>query len=201
MRRLIFALTAAASMTLGAAPSGAQSQDDPYIWLEEVSSPKAMEWVNAHNAATTTALEADPRYKTYYGEALEIAQAKDRVPTGSFLGGKIYNFWQDADHVRGIWRRTSLESYESGNPAWETVLDLDALAKVENANWVWKGAQCARPLERRCLINLSDGGEDAVTVREFDLVTGKFLPKGFVLPKGKQDATWVDENTLLISRE
>ena len=55
--------------------------------------------------------------------------------------------------------------------------------------------------ERRCLISLSDGGEDAVTVREFDLVTGKFVPDAFVLPKGKQDATWVDENTLLISRE
>ncbi|MGN6850716.1 MAG: prolyl oligopeptidase family serine peptidase, partial [Sphingomicrobium sp.] len=113
---------------------------------------------------------------------------------------QIYNFWQDADHVRGIWRRTSLASYSTGKPEWETVLDLDALAAEEKANWVWKGAQCARPLERRCLINLSDGGEDAVTIREFDLKTKGFVKGGFVLPKGKQDASWQDENTLLVSR-
>src|SRR5205085_596260 len=118
-----------------------------------------------------------------------------------FRHGQIYNFWQDADHVRGILRRTTLASYASGKPKWTTVLDIDALAKAENANWVYKGSQCARPAERRCLINLSDGGEDAFTVREFDLATGKFVPNGFVLPKGKQDANWVDENNLLVSRE
>jgi prolyl oligopeptidase len=188
-------------MTIAAAPSGAQIQDDPYIWLEDVSSPKSMAWVDQHNARTTSQLEADPRYKQYYDEALAIAEAKDRVPTGSFLGGQIYNFWQDADHVRGIWRRTSLASYSTGKPDWETVLDLDALATKEKANWVWKGAQCSRPLERRCLINLSDGGEDAVTVREFDLKTKSFVKGGFLLPKGKQDVAWENENSLLVSRE
>ncbi len=189
---------------IGSASASAQqspTRDDPYIWLEDVSGQRSMDWVNSHNAKTQAVLESDPRYQQYYDEALAIAQAKDRIPYGAFHGGKIYNFWQDADHVRGVWRRTSLQSYQSGNPDWQTVLDLDSLAKTERANWVWKGAQCALPMERRCLINLSDGGEDAVTVREFDLVTGKFVPNGFVLPKGKQDATWVDENTLLISRE
>ena len=201
MRRLPFALTVAASMIAAAAPSGAQTQDDPYIWLEDVSSPKAMEWVNAHNERTTSALEADPRYQRYYSEALDIAQAKDRIPSGNFIGGQIYNFWQDADHVRGILRRTSLASYSTGKPDWETVLDLDALAAKEKANWVWKGAQGARPLERRCLISLSDGGEDAVTVREFDLKTKSFVKGGFLLPKGKQDVSWENENSILVSRE
>jgi prolyl oligopeptidase len=201
MRRVFFALTIAASMLAGAAPSGAQGQDDPYIWLEEVSSPRAMAWVDAHNARTTAQLEADARYQRLYQQALDIAQAKDRIPVGSFLGGQIYNFWQDADHVRGIWRRTSLASYSTGNPQWETVLDLDALAAAEKANWVWKGAQCARPLERRCVISLSDGGEDAVTVREFDLKTKSFVKGGFVLPKGKQDVSWENENSLLVARE
>jgi len=190
-------------MTIGSAANAQQAApaDDPYIWLEDVSGQRSMDWVNSHNARTQAVLEADPRYQQFYREALDIAQAKDRIPYGSFLGGQIYNFWQDADHVRGIWRRTSLASYASGKPEWETVLDLDALAAAEKANWVWKGAQCSRPLERRCLVNLSDGGEDAVTVREFDLAAKSFVKGGFLLPKGKQNASWQDQNTLLVSRE
>ena len=190
-------------MTIGSAANAQQAApaDDPYIWLEDVSGQRSMGWVNSHNARTQAVLEADPRYQRFYREALDIAQAKDRIPYGSFLGGQIYNFWQDADHVRGIWRRTSLASYASGKPEWETVLDLDALAAAEKANWVWKGAQCSRPLERRCLVNLSDGGEDAVTVREFDLAAKSFVKGGFLLPKGKQNASWQDQNTLLVSRE
>ena len=179
----------------------AQSVEDPYLWLEEWTTPRAMAWVESHNAKTTTELEADPRYAAYFAEALTLAQAKDRLPGGNFIGGKIYNFWQDADHVRGLWRRTSAASFATPTPAWETVIDLDKLAADEKANWVWKGASCARPAERRCLVELSDGGEDAVTVREFDLVTGTFVPGGFTLPKGKQEVSWESENSLLVSRE
>jgi len=200
MRRILLGLTIAAAAA-GLNGVQAATNDDPYLWLEEVSSPKALGWVEAHNARSTSVLEADPRYKRYYDQALAIAEAKDRIPTGSFIGGRIYNFWQDSDHVRGIWRRATLESYASGKPEWETVLDLDALAAAEKANWVWKGAQCARPLERRCLINLSDGGEDAVTIREFDLKARSFVKGGFTLPKGKQRVDWLNENTLLVARE
>jgi prolyl oligopeptidase len=200
MRKILAFLMIAAA---AAGPGGvkAATSDDPYLWLEDVSSPKALEWVEAHNAKSTAVLEADPRYQRFYAQALDIAQAKDRIPAGSFIGGEVYNFWQDSDHVRGIWRRSTLESYSTGKPEWETVLDLDALATLEKANWVWKGAQCARPLERRCLINLSDAGEDAVTIREFDLKTKSFVKGGFVLPKGKQRVDWENENTLLVSRE
>ena len=124
--KVVLSLVAA---VLGATAAMAQAvSDDPYIWLEEVSSPKAMDWVNAHNAKSTAILEADPRYPAYYKEALEIFQAEDRIPYGSFTHGAIYNFWQDADHVRGILRKTSLQSYSSGKPDWTTVLDIDALA-------------------------------------------------------------------------
>jgi prolyl oligopeptidase len=198
---LVLAMVTAAAFGMSGAAAQRPAINDPYLWLEDVSSPKAMAWVDAHNARSTAILQNDPRYQEYYNEALALAQAQDRIPYGSFIAGKIYNFWQDADHVRGIWRRTSVESYASGHPDWETVLDLDALASAEKANWVWKGADCARPLERRCLINLSDGGEDKVTVREFDLGTKGFVKGGFVLPKGKQRASWENENTLLVSRE
>ena len=198
-RTLVIAMIAAAAAGLGGVK--AATSDDPYLWLEDVSSPRALQWVEAHNAKSTAILEADPRYQRYYSQALDIAQAKDRIPVGSFIGGQVYNFWQDADHVRGIWRRATPESYATGNPQWETVLDVDALATAEKANWVWKGAQCARPAERRCLINLSDGGEDAVTIREFDLPSKSFVKGGFVLPKGKQRVDWENENTLLVARE
>jgi prolyl oligopeptidase len=190
-------------MTIGSAANAQQAAtaDDPYIWLEDVYGQRPMDWVHSHNAKSQAVLEADPRYQQYYQEALDIAQAQDRIPYGFFLHGDIYNFWQDADHVRGILRRTTRASYESGHPQWTTVLDIDALAKAENANWVYKGLQCARPAERRCLISLSDGGEDAVIIREFDVGTGKFVPNGFTLPKGKHRVAWVDENTLLISSE
>jgi prolyl oligopeptidase len=195
---LAAAVLAGAMMT----PAYAQSDsDDPYIWLEDVSGQRAMDWVNAHNAKSQAVLEADRRYPQYYGEALTIAQASDRIPFGRFLNGQVYNFWQDSDHVRGIFRRTSLAGYEAQQPAWETVIDLDALAASEKANWVYKGVTCARPAERRCLIALSDGGEDAVTVREFELPSGGFVDGGFILPKGKQTAAWEDENTLLVARE
>src|SRR3954471_6297331 len=201
MRLLTLSVAAAALAGTAIAARAQAPADDPYIWLEEVSSPRAMDWVNAHNAKAQAVLEADPRYQPYYNEALAIAQAKDRIPFGRFLHGQVYNFWQDADHVRGVFRRTSLAGYQAADPAWETVLDLDALSASEKANWVYKGLQCARPAERRCLISLSDGGEDAVIVREFDLVTGKFIPTGFTLPKGKHRVAWLDENTLLISSE
>jgi prolyl oligopeptidase len=200
MRKVLVGIMIAAA-TAGLGGAKAATTDDPYLWLEEFSSPKALEWVEAQNAKSTAVLEADPRYQRFYAQSLDIAQAKDRIPVGAFLGGQIYNFWQDSDHVRGIWRRASLASYTSGKPEWETVLDLDALAASEKANWVWKGASCARPAERRCLIHLSDGGEDAVTVREFDLPSKSFVKRGFVLPKGKQRVAWENENTLLISRE
>ena len=167
--------------------------NDPYLWLEDVSGPKAMAWVDSHNARSKAILEADPRYQQYYNEALEIAQAKDRIPYASFRGGQVYNFWQDADHVRGIWRRASLESYASGSPQWETVLDLDALSTAEKANWVWKGAQCARPLEQRCLISLSDGGGQGLPPAQ---------PLGDVRIAGTAELPWLplarDQDAVLI---
>ncbi len=174
---------------------------DPYVWLEDVDSPRAMAWVRAENARTLAVLEKDPRYGTLYAEALQIAQAKDRIPEPNILHGQIYNFWQDADHVRGIWRRTDLQGYRASEPPWTTVLDLDAVATQQKQNWFFAGNSCSEPREERCLVELSDGGEDAVTVREFDLGNGAFESEGFLLPKGKQRAAWEDENTILVSRE
>lgn len=174
---------------------------DPNLWLEDKNGARAMAWVRAENAKTLPVLQSDPHYAKLYADALAVAQAKGRIAAPSFIGSDIYNFWQDEQHVRGIWRRTSPADYASANPHWTTVLDLDALSKADNANWVWEGANCNWPQQRRCLISLSDGGEDAVTVREFDLGTKAFVPGGFMLPRGKQEVSWENANTLLVSRE
>jgi len=185
-----------------AAPAGMHAQSgDPYLWLEQVDSPRAMSWVHAENAKTVGTLEKDPRYPQLYRDALAIAEAKDRIPEPQFLDGGIFNFWQDSEHVRGIWRRTTLQSYRSATPDWTTVLDLDALAKAEKANWFLKDVTCVEPSQRHCMLSLSDGGEDVVTIREFDISSRTFVPRGFKLPRGKQRVAWMDDNTLLVSRE
>ena len=202
LRRIVAPLLAAALVVPAArAQSGSGGADDPFLWLEELHGERAMSWVRAENAKTTAVLERDPRFAGLYQQALAIAEARDRIPMPRLIGGQVYNFWQDAEHVRGIWRRTSVASYRSATPEWTTVLDLDQVAKDEKANWVWKGADCARPRERRCLVFLSDGGEDAVTVRELDLASRRFVDGGFLLPKGKQDVAWLSEDTLLVARE
>ena len=197
-------IIAAASVPCASAQSQTApnaSSNDPFLWLEQVSSPRSMAWVHAENAKTVAVLEHDPHYASLYADAVKIAENRDRIPTPSIIGGQIYNFWQDAQHVHGIWRRTTLASYHTASPAWTTVLDLDALSKTEHANWFWKGENCAEPAEKRCMVQLSDGGEDAVTVREIDLPSASFVKDGFVLPHGKQRVAWEDPNTLLVSRE
>ncbi|MEM9966159.1 MAG: prolyl oligopeptidase family serine peptidase [Asticcacaulis sp.] len=175
---------------------------DPRQFLEEVESEAALDWVRARNERSLNHLRADPRFAENEAEMLKIVEATDRIPAPSFAkGGKIDNFWQDKDHVRGIWRRTTWDSYVSDSPEWETLLDFDALAKAEDKNWVYKGSDCLPPENTRCLINLSDGGKDAITVREYDLTTKSFVEGGFHLPEGKQLVTWKDADTLYVARE
>src|ERR1044072_4894754 len=199
MRPLLLAALLASAVSV---PSFAQTAaEDPYLWLEDVSSPKAMEWVEAHNAASTKKLEADPHYQTLYDEALAIAGAKDRIPAPRFLHGAIYNFWQDPDHLRGYLRMTSLADYRTPAPNWTTVLDIDALGKAEGKSWVLKGLNCLDPEQQRCLVSLSDGGEDAVEVREFDLETNTFVAGGFHLPRGKHRIDWENKDHLLVATD
>ncbi|MDF0584703.1 prolyl oligopeptidase family serine peptidase [Bradyrhizobium yuanmingense] len=175
--------------------------DDPFRWLEEIDGPGALAWVRAENEKTLGVLQSDPRYRPFYEQALSILQAKDRIADVPFEGGGLEQFWRDQNQVRGVWRRTMRESDRSQDPKWETILDVDALAAAENRNWVFEGANCLPPEERHCLISLSDGGKDAVSIREFDLVAKTFVADGFYLPEGKQDVSWVDGDTLLVARD
>jgi prolyl oligopeptidase len=188
-------------MTIAITGAAAAAEDDPHLWLEDWTGPKAMAWVEAENARTLKRLESDPRYQSYYQQALAIASTKDRIPMPGLRAGRVFNLWRDADHPQGIWRYTSVDDYDSAAPKWTTLLDLDALSKAEGRKWVWKGATCLDPDERLCLINLSDGGEDAVVLREFDLETGRFVEGGFVFPTAKQSDAWLDADTVLLARD
>ena len=203
MKALLCALA-----VLALAPSLARAQapkavgaTDPFAWLEAIDAPRAMAWVEGQNARSAKRLEGDPRYETFHAEARAIFTAEDRIATPHFRAGGLDNFWQDATHVHGVWRHTSLASYRTASPQWETLLDLDALSKTEGKNWIWKGADCLKPAQSLCLVHLSDGGSDAVEDREFDTTAKAFVTGGFAFPNGKQIVRWIDHDTLIASRE
>ena len=184
-----------------ASPVGLASDEDPYLWLEEVENKKALAWAEKRSDQDVAVLKAVPEFSDIHAELLEIYNSQDRIPTPAFRADWIYNFWRDKDHVRGIWRRTKLPEFTRGEPDWETVLDVDALARADGENWVWKGANCLEPQYRRCIILLSRGGADATVAREFDTVAKVFVEGGFALPEAKSSLGWKDENTLWVGTD
>ncbi|RLT18365.1 MAG: S9 family peptidase [Planctomycetota bacterium] len=175
--------------------------EDPYEWLEEVLGDKALEWVKARNAIVQNRMEGEPSFEKLRSDLLEILDSNARIPFVSKRGEYYYNFWRDKTNERGLWRRTTLEEYRKAEPKWEVVLDLDALGKTENENWVWKGASLLRPDYQRALITLSRGGADANITREFDLKTRSFVVDGFELPESKGSVSWIDIDHLFVSTD
>ncbi|WP_436970785.1 prolyl oligopeptidase family serine peptidase [Micromonospora rifamycinica] len=176
--------------------------DDPYRWLEELDGADAVGWVRDRNAATVAALTGDDAFVAAQAEIRQVLDADDRIPYPGWRGdGHYYDYWRDAAHPRGLWRRTTLAEYRRPDPAWDVLLDLDALAAAEDENWVWGGATVLRPGHRRCLVSLSRGGKDAVVVREYDLDTRAFVPDGFTLAEAKSDVTWIDADRIYVGTD
>lgn len=172
--------------------------DNDHLYLEEVLGEKALEEVKSWNKRTLDRLESDPRFKVMEAEALEILNSKDKIPYVSYRGGEVHNFWQDANHIRGIWRKSTLESYLSDDPTWETILDYDALSKAEGKNWVYKGSDHLAPNYERAILSLSDGGKDAVIRREFNVKIKRFVEGGFEVAESKGNTNWLDADHLVI---
>jgi len=191
----------APSMSTRDQPAAAPSDEDKYLWLEETDGAKALDWVKARNAETVKAYASSPQFDAMREQILEVMDSTEKIPYVGKMGKYYYNFWRDKASPRGLWRRTTFDEYRKDHPRWETVIDLDALAKQENENWVWHGADCLRPEYRHCLVNLSRGGADADVVREFDLHTKSFVKDGFYLPEAKSQVGWIDKDSVYVGTD
>lgn len=177
------------------------AEEDPYLWLEDVTGERALAWARARNAETVEELTGGARFERLRTEIREVLDADDRIPYIRKRGEFYYNFWQDAEHPRGLWRRTTLDEYRRERPDWEILLDLDALATAEGENWVWQGAAVLRPEYRRGLVELSRGGADASVVREFDLDRRAFVEDGFHLPEAKSRVGWIEQDRIYVGTD
>ncbi|MEO7741981.1 MAG: prolyl oligopeptidase family serine peptidase [Usitatibacter sp.] len=193
MKKVFFPLLMAATM--------ANAQEDPYLWLEEVTGEKSIAWVKEQNARSQPLLESTATYKELNDRFLAIYTSRERIPNVVKRGDYLYNYWQDATYPRGILRRTSMAEYRKKDPAWETVLDITRLSAEEKQPWVYKGQTCLYPDYKRCLVSLSRGGADAVEVREFDTVAKEFVKDGFLAPESKGGVAWRDSDTIYLSRD
>ena len=197
---LALAMSTAAGSTAGEADKTSPAPEDRFLWLEDVTGDKSLDWARARNAESATVL-ATPEEAALERRILDILDSKERIPEVDKHGRFYYNLWRDAKNPRGLWRRTTLEEYRKPEPAWETVIDVDALGASEKENWVWHSAQCLKPDYRLCLVSLSRGGADADVVREFDLESRSFVKDGFFLPEAKSTVGWVDRDSLFVGTD
>ena len=186
------------SATLAQESKSVESSEDPFLWLEDVTGDKALDWVRSKNKIAQEKLEADPSFASLNADLLAILDSDARIPMVSKHGDFYYNFWRDKKNPRGLWRRTTLAEYEKPEPKWDVVLDLDAIGVKENENWVWGGAQILKPGHKRALLSLSRGGADAKVFREFDIETREFVQSGFQLEEAKGGVAWVDQDTVFV---
>jgi len=176
------------------------ADDDPYLWLEEVTGDDALAWVRARNEPTLARF-CDEQFERMRGEALEVLDTDARIPYVVRRGEHLYNFWRDAANPRGLWRRTTLDSYRTDAPEWDVLIDIDELCRTDNTKWVWAGAGVIEPDHTRALVGLSRGGSDASIVREFDMLTREFVADGFELPEAKSQIAWADPDTVLVGTD
>ncbi len=188
-------------LMLGATSVSLAQTTDKQQWLEDVGGEKSLDWVKARNLVTRGKLDNDAGFVKLRADLQVVLDSRDRIPGIRKMGDAYYNLWTDAEHPRGIWRKTSMTEYRKAAPKWETVLDIDALAKAENENWVFKNSICREPEFDRCLIELSRGGADAVVMREFDLLSMQFVKDGFTLPESKMTVDWRDKDHLFVATD
>jgi prolyl oligopeptidase len=190
-------------MTTSAPGPDKPAPADPHLWLEDIAGDDALTWVRARNEPTLAEFSGSSgeEFERMRAEALEVLDTDARIPYVHRRGDYLYNFWRDAANPRGLWRRTTLDSYRGDSPDWDVLLDVDELSRTNDENWVWASATVIEPDHTRALIGLSRGGSDATIMREFDMVTREFIANGFELPEAKSAYSWADADTLLIGTD
>lgn len=181
-----------------------QNVTDPYLWLEEVTDDRALDWARAHNEVVGRRFAATERFTELERRILDMLDTDTKIAYPGRRGQWLYNFWRDAAHPRGLWRRTTFAEYAKESPEWDVLIDLDALGAAESENWVWGGAAVLRPEQSRALISLSRGGADAKVVREFDLETRQFVDPsegGYYLPEAKSEIRWIDIDSVYVGTD
>ncbi|WP_397533151.1 prolyl oligopeptidase family protein [Roseateles sp.] len=199
--RGVFVRAALGGLALLAVQAAAAQQEDHFQWLEEVQGRKALQFAADHSQRTEASLRQLPGFDGLVAELREVLESPDRLAPAEAISGQLYNFWRDREHPRGIWRRSPAADYLAGQPRWQTVLDLDALAKAEGEPWTWGGARCIEQPRLRCMVALSRGGGDAKVQREFDPGSGRFVAGGFMLPESKNSVAWIDPGTLAVATD
>ena len=197
---LLLSVITAPVLAQGSARDLASATDDPYLWLEQVRSDSALQWVRKENAVTLARFTG-PAFDSLRTTIQRVLDSDARIPYVSRQGAYLYNVWRDKAHPRGLWRRTTLDEYRKPNPHWEVILDVDSLARAEGKKWVYHGAQCLEPSYERCLISLSPDGGDASAVREFDMPSRSFVEDGFILPSAKSRVSWIDRDHVYVGTD
>ena len=182
-------------------PQKQAPDEDPYLWLEEVTGDKALAWAREQNKKSNGELEAVPGFTQTRDRVRAILDSKEKTPYVQKRGKFYYNFWRDAQNPKGLLRRTTLAESKKKKPKWELVLDVDALAKAEKENWVFAGLTCVYPKFDRCLVSMSRGGGDAKVTRELDVTTKKFVTDGFYVPEFKSRVAWKDRDTVYVGTD
>ncbi len=203
-KQTLIAAAVATAALAGCSASKVESvpkDDSSYLWLEEVQGKESLAWVKKQNNAAFAQLKNNKYYDESYQQNITALDSTDRIAYATQYGDYLYNFWTDKEHQRGIYRRTTLAQYQTDSPQWETILDIDALAKKDGKSWVYKGMQCLYPDYDRCLVKLSPGGSDAVEVREFEISSKSFIKDGFRLPAAKNSISWIDKDTVFVGTD
>ena len=199
MDQVVRALATIAILGSAASAAPAPKSADPNLYLEQVDGARALTTVKAWNAATLAKLEKQPGFADYRAKALALLSTNQKIAEpDAILGDKVLNYWQDEQHPRGLWRVSPLAAFAAGKPQWRTLLDIDAMSRADGKQWQFKGATCLSPAYVDCLVSLSNGGGDAVEVREFDLDKAAFIPGGFTLPNAKTDVSWASQDALFV---
>ena len=97
-------------------PTITAPDDDPYLWLEDVEGPRALDFV-AQQSRLTLERFGGAAFERDRDTLAAIFDRPDNIPYVMRRGGLLYNLWKDANNPRGLWRRTTLAEYRQARPA------------------------------------------------------------------------------------